>query len=290
MNKQFSKIVTGAAMTAAILTSTGCLATMEKSEMNLSKQEKAISLISSIETGDQTPVSYINPEKYIQHNLAVGDGLAGFGAVLQALPEGSARASVKRAFQDGEYVVLHTEYNFFGPKVGFDVFRFEEDLIVEHWDNLAEKAAPNPSGRTQIDGPVEVKDLNKTAANKKLVADFVESILIHGQMEKITDFIGTEEQDYLQHNIAVGDGLNALGLALGALAEQGMPMVYTQNHKILGQGNFVLSISEGQFLNQHVAFYDLFRLHDGKIVEHWDTIENIPAEAEWKNGNGKFGF
>jgi len=40
-------------------------------------------------------------------------------------------------------------------------------LIVEHWDNLDEKSAtPNPSGRTQIDGPTAVKDLDKTAETK----------------------------------------------------------------------------------------------------------------------------
>lgn len=290
MNKKITKLMTGAAMTTAVLASAGCFAITEDKEMSLSNTEKAVSLIRSIETGDQAPVAYINPEKYTQHNLAVGDGLAGFGAVLQALPKGSAKADVKRAFQDGEYVVLHTNYNFFGPKVGFDVFRFEEGLIVEHWDNLAEKAEPNPSGRTQLDGPTDIQDLDKTAANKQIVSGFVETILINGEMDKITDFIGTDEQDYLQHNTAVGDGLGALGAALGALAEQGMPMVYTRNHKVLGQGNFVLSISEGQFLNEHVSFYDLFRLQEGKIVEHWDTIETIPAKTEWKNDNGKFGF
>jgi predicted SnoaL-like aldol condensation-catalyzing enzyme len=290
MNKKITKMITGAAMTTAILASTGCLAITEDKEMNLSNTDKAVSLIRSIETGEQAPVAYINPEKYIQHNLAVGDGLAGFGAVLQALPKGSAKADVKRAFQDGEYVVLHTNYNFYGPKVGFDVFRFEEGLIVEHWDNLAEKAEPNPSGRTQLDGQTDIHDLDKTAANKQVVAGFVETILIKGEMDKITNYIGAQEQEYLQHNTAVGDGLAALGVALGALAEQGMPMIYTQNHKVLGQGNFVLSISEGKFLNEHVAFYDLFRLENGKIVEHWDTIETIPAKVEQKNDNGKFNF
>jgi predicted SnoaL-like aldol condensation-catalyzing enzyme len=48
----------------------------------------------------------------------------------------------------------------------------------------------------------------------------------------------------------------------------------------LGEGDFVLSVSEGQFLGENVAFYDLFRVEDGKIVEHWDTIEEIlPKEA-----------
>ncbi len=148
---------------------------------SLSNKDKAVAVLNSIETGDQQAISYVNPpNQYIQHNLAVGDGLAGFGAVLQALPKGSARVDVKRAFQDGDYVFTHTDYDFFGPKVGFDVFRFEDGLIVEHWDNLAEKTVPNPSGRTQLDGPTEVTDVDLTKENKALVADFVKTILMKG--------------------------------------------------------------------------------------------------------------
>ncbi|ELE1962835.1 nuclear transport factor 2 family protein [Vibrio vulnificus] len=257
---------------------------------SLSNKDKAVALISSIETGDHAPIAYVNPNKYIQHNLAVGDGLEGFGEVLKALPEGSAKADVKRAFQDGDYVFLHTEYDFFGPKVGFDIFRFENGQIVEHWDNLQDIAPANPSGRTQLDGPTEAVDLDKTEENKAIVADFVKTILMEGNMARINDFIDNEPEAYLQHNPMVADGLAGLGAALQALAEQGMPMSYTKNHKILGQGNFVLTISEGTFLNEHVAFYDLFRVNNGKIVEHWDVIETIPPRSEWKNDNGKFGF
>jgi len=149
---------------------------------------------------------------------------------------------------------------------------------------------PNPSGRTQLDGPTEIKDHDKTKTNKAIVADFVESILVKGEMAKINQFIDNADSAYLQHNTMVADGLSGLGKALGELAKAGMPMVYKQNHKILGEGNFVLAISEGIFLNKEVSFYDLFRLENGKIVEHWDTIENIPPRDDWKNDNGKFGF
>jgi predicted SnoaL-like aldol condensation-catalyzing enzyme len=47
-------------------------------------------------------------------------------------------------------------------------------------------------------------------------------------------------------------------------------------------------MSEGQFAGKHSAFFDLFRVQNGKIAEHWDIIETIPPKAEWKNGNGKF--
>lgn len=256
----------------------------------LSNRDKAVAVISSIETGDQSAISYINPNKYIQHNLAVSDGLAGFGEVMKMLPEGSAKAKVIRTIQDGEYVALHTEYDFFGPKAGFDIFRFEDGLIVEHWDNLQDVAKPNPSGRTQFDGATEITDINKTDENKAIVSDFVQTILMKGDMSQISKFIGDKDSDYIQHNVAVADGLSGLGVALKQLAEAGMPMVYSKNHLIIGEGNFVLSVSEGQLMNQHVAFYDLFRVDNDKIVEHWDTIEAIPLKSEWKNGNGKFGF
>ncbi len=252
----------------------------------LTNRDKAVALLESIETGNSEPVAYINPDEYIQHNLAVGDGLAGFAEVMKALPVGSTRAKVVRAFNDGDYVFSHTEYNFFGPKIGFDIFRFEDGLIVEHWDNLQEVVTKTASGRTQIDGPKEVADLDKTAANKMLVGNFVKDVLMGENPNNITAYISTEV--YMQHNPAVSDGLAGLGAALEALAKAGTPMVYTKNHMILGEGNFVLTVSEGEFLGKHVSFYDLFRIESGKIVEHWDTIEEIPVKEQWKNSNGKF--
>jgi predicted SnoaL-like aldol condensation-catalyzing enzyme len=103
-------------------------------KMELTNKEKAVALIESLETGAQEPIGYINPGKYTQHNLAVGDGLAGFGEVVENAPEGGFKAKVVRAFHDGDYVFLHVNYDFFGPKAAFDIFRLEAGKIVEHWD------------------------------------------------------------------------------------------------------------------------------------------------------------
>ncbi|MES2511611.1 MAG: nuclear transport factor 2 family protein [Pseudomonadota bacterium] len=256
--------------------------------MSANYKPQVAELLKSIETGDARPVAYINPGKYIQHNLAVGDGLAGFGAVMQALPKGSAKANTVRVLQDGPFVVAHTDYNFFGPKVGFDIFRFEDGKIVEHWDNLQEKAVANPSGHTMLDGATAVTDLDKTEANKALVRAFVDDILVNGRMEKLAGYF--DGDNYIQHNPNIGDGLSGLGKALGAMAKAGITMKYSQIHKVLGEGNFVLVVSEGNFAGKPSSFYDLFRIQGGKIAEHWDTIETIPVRAEWKNANGKFGF
>lgn len=218
----------------------------------------------------------------------MGFSFKGFGEALSHLPKDSAKVSVKRAFAEGDYIFTHTDYNFFGPKIGFDVFRFEDGLIVEHWDNLDEKATkPNPSGHTQIDGPTEAEDIDKTAENKTLVADFVDAILVKGQMDKLSQFI--DGDNYIQHNTTIADGLSGLGAALEAMAKQGITMVYTKVHKVLGEGNFVLTISEGTFADKPTSFYDLFRVENGKIAEHWDVIETIIPKDQWKNDNGKFG-
>lgn len=252
----------------------------------MTNKEKVVALLKSIETGAAEPVGYINASKYIQHNLGVADGLAGFGALLKALPPNSAKVNTVRAFEDGDFVFTHTDYNFFGPKIGFDIFRFENGLIVEHWDNLQETAKPNPSGHTMIDGPAVSTNLHKTEENKKLVKQFVEDILVNGKMDKLAGYFNGD--NYIQHNPLIPDQLSGLGKALGEWAKQGITMKYSKIHKVLGEGNFVLVVSEGDLAGKHNAFYDLFRVENGKIVEHWDTIEPIPAQADWKNNNGKF--
>lgn len=259
----------------------------KNNHMETSKKQQVIALLKSIETGDMAPIAYINPEKYMQHNLGIADGLAGFGELLSQLPPNSARVNTVRAFQDGDFVFTHTEYDFFGPKIGFDIFRFENRLIVEHWDNLQETPAnPNPSGRTMTDGATAITDLDITEINKALVRSFVDEILIHGKMEKLAGYF--DGDNYIQHNPHIADGLSGLGKALEEMAAQGITMKYDKIHMALGEGNFVLVVSEGYFAGRHTAFYDLFRVENGKIAEHWDVIEQIPPREEWKNNNGKF--
>lgn len=289
MNKTIlsAAIILGVGFSACNNQSNSNSQTQKEEKMEISNKQKVVALLKSIETGAQEPVGYINPDKYIQHNLGVADGLAGFGALLQQLPPNSAKVNTVRAFQDGDYVFTHTDYNFFGPKIGFDIFRFENGKIVEHWDNLQETPAnPNPSGHTMIDGATEIKDLDKTEANKTLVRNFVDDILVNGKMEKLAGYF--DGDNYIQHNPNIPDQLSGLGATLEALGQQGIFLKYDKIHKVLGEGNFVLVVSEGHFGKDHNAFYDLFRVENGKIAEHWDVIEPMMLKENWKNSNGKF--
>ncbi|MGP1993986.1 nuclear transport factor 2 family protein [Zobellia laminariae] len=271
------------------LSLSSCNAQDDDTTTEVSNEEKVIQLLKSIETGAQEPAAYINPNNYVQHNLEVADGIAGFIATLQALPPNSAKVNTVRTFEDGNFVFSHTDYNFFGPKIGFDIFRFEDGLIVEHWDNLQVKPKlPNPSGHTMTDGTTEITDLDKTEKNKELVKNFVTDILVNGDMSKISAYF--DGDNYIQHNPNIPDQLSGLGATLEALAKQGIFMKYDRIHTVLGEGNFVLAVSEGDFGEDHNSFYDLFRIENGKIAEHWDVVEKIAPKENWKNQNGKFNF
>ena len=92
----------------------------------------------------------------------------------------------------------------------------------------------------------------------------------HQQMEE-ADAVGSEDRVVRQN----------LGAKLRNLE-------HPQLHHVIGEGNFVLTTSEGLFGDQAMAFYDLFRVADGKIVEHWDVIAPMPGDDAPHNDDGKF--
>ena len=110
---------------------------------------------------------------------------------------------------------------------------------------------------------------------------------MNGEFDKLGNYIDNE--CFTEHNPRIGDGLSALLSALSDPASNGgITIKYDKLHRLLAEGSFVLSVSEGSVNGIHSSFYDLYRVVDGKLVEHWDTTEAIPPRSEWKNDNGKF--
>lgn len=255
--------------------------------MTHTPKEKFVALLKSIETGDPHPTQYVNPNKYIQHNLLAADGLDGFTTIMSTLPPNSARVNTVRVFEDGDYVFTHTDYDFFGPKIGFDIVRFEDGLIVEHWDNLQETpAATNPGGHTMIDGATEITDLDKTEANKAVIRDFYDNVLTGGRFDLLPTFFNNDH--CIQHNPMLPDGITAAAEAMGKAMAAGYSLTVSSLKMLLGEGNFVLGVAEGTQNGKPAALYDLFRLENGKIVERWDVIEETLPRDQWQNSNGKF--
>jgi predicted SnoaL-like aldol condensation-catalyzing enzyme len=220
-------------------------------------------------------------EPYLQHNPQLASGVEPFRAlVTTVVPAPGFTYQRSRAIADGDLVVTHGRYTGFGPRpvVAFDMFRVRDGKIVEHWDALQPEAVANPSGHTMQDGSTApeafASDVVLTDTTRTLVAGFVDTILVRGDAAKIGTFIGAS---YTQHNPQIADDLAGLGAFLGSLKEKGVSFRYTKMHKIVAEGNFALTQSEGEIGGQKKAFYDLFRVHKGAIVEHWDVIADVPA-------------
>ena len=248
------------------------------------RKDQIHALLKGIESGDPASVAVVNEDKYIQHNPQTHEGSEGLAALFRRLSQSSPRVNIVRTFEDGDYVFAHTEYDFASSNIGFEIFRFEDGRAVEHWDNIQRRMGPNPSGHSMVDGPVEATDLERTEANRETVRSFVEEVLIHRRLDRLERYL--DNQNYTEHNPRIASSLSALR---SALSESASPAIaYDKLHRSLAQGNFVLSVCEGSLDGAHSAFYDLFRIAGGKIVEHWDTVEAIPPRDEWKNDNGKF--
>ena len=65
-------------------------------------------------------------------------------------------------------------------------------------------------------------------------------------------------------------------------------MIYDKTYQVLADGNYGLAVSEDSFVGAHTCYYDLFRVENGKIAEHWDIMEPISDKSAWQNQKGKF--
>ena len=254
--------------------------------MPIAMKDQIRALLKSIESGDPGPIEVVNEEKYIQHNPQTHEGSEGLAALFRRLSKTSPNVNIVRAFEDGDFVFAHTEYDFASRNIGFEIFRFEDGQAVEHWDNIQQRRGPNQSGRTMVDGPTEAVDVERTESNRALIRAFVETVFIDGQLEQLTTFI--DVRSFIEHNPNLGDGVSLLRSALETKDEGSARIDYHRIHRVLAEGSFVLCVSEGNYRGETSALYDLFRLSNGKVVEHWDTTEKIAPLSEWKNNNGKF--
>jgi predicted SnoaL-like aldol condensation-catalyzing enzyme len=239
---------------------------------------------------DPTVVDRYFGESFIQHDPSIADGLAGmksFAAEIASSP--ASDITIYRTLVDGDFVLLHSRYQgverYAGPAIAFDLFRFKDSKIVEHWGGQESEAPPNLSGRTQVDGPTEVLDRDKTEANRTLVRTYRETVMVSLRFDRIEEFI--EDAHYAQHASKIGDGIARLRDRIQSVAKEG-GQLYLKPRRFVAEGNFVLVLSEGDLPTGPTALYDLFRVENGKIVEHWDVLTPIPPRDQWKNSNGPF--
>ncbi|PXF43774.1 hypothetical protein BWQ96_06467 [Gracilariopsis chorda] len=227
-------------------------------------------------------------DRYTQHSTGVADGAEGFIAFFEPFLKRNPVRDFKvlRALQDGRYVFLQVYQNINNGEAEWlttDFFDSDEHgKIVEHWDVIAPVKPANSSGRTQMDGPTEITDLDRGAENKALVVEFIKRCLVGREIERMADFINADK--YMQHNAEMGDGLEAFVELFG---RDDCALKYEECFLVVAEGNFVATLNRASRDGQELCQVDVFRVEDGKIVEHWDNSEDVPPREQWAN-SGKF--
>jgi predicted SnoaL-like aldol condensation-catalyzing enzyme len=244
--------------------------------------EKVLAVFAGIRAGDaHTATRHINHRRFVQHNPYASDGVEGLTQFIRESPRDELELTVARAFQDGPYVVTQAKGHRSGKNIFFDVFKFEDGLIVEHWAFSAKDAPPNESGHTQIDGPTEAKQLEDTEKNKSFVRRYYETFHLRG------DHGGSEQyftgEVMIRHEPGVRDGVSEFMRDVQLLMQH---RTIDEIEILLGQGDFVFLAAKGTHEGKLCVYIDLYRVENEKIVEHWGFPEMFPPPAEWKNSNG----
>ncbi len=258
----------------------------------MTNKEKARHYHRAVSQYDEKTVERMVHEDYIQHNPNVPTGRAAFVSLLPRLKAHGATIENQRIFEDGSYIVMHHVWKNaipFGAKemAAFHVIRFDEiGLIKEHWNVMTSMLTKNPSGRTLVDGETKIGDLSQTQENKSKIRKLFKA-LIETTQEDVPNLLPKFfKSDFIQHHPDVGDGLKALKKAN---QQYKITFSYSKQHIVLGEGNFVLSISEGTENGIHSIFYDLFRMQQELIAEHWNITQEIPKN-NLANDNTMFNF
>ena len=158
----------------------------------------------------------------------------------------------------------------------------EDGKLIEHWDVIAPYVEPSEtvSGNDMVMGDFEIKDSDKTEQNKAIVRSFMVDVFQNGNHANVSKYIS--EETYINRNPHVPNGIEAVKQFLAT-----QPFSYDFVFKTIGQGDHVVTYSKATLAGQELAVFDIFRLENGLIVEHWDNMEPIPPRSEWAN-TGKF--
>lgn len=227
-------------------------------------------------------------DDYIQHNPLIPNGAAPVRDFVTSLAGVQQPIlTVKRAVAQGDLAMVHSHYAWTptfeldggrGSAV-VDIFRFGPDgRIVEHWDVAHAVPETSVNGNTVFDGggdPHAPTTPEQLAANTAVVARYYD-VLRSGDTAALAGVIAA---DCIQHNPQLPNGLAPVQGLFGQMGP-----VELDVYRVLAQGDLVLP--HFHFKTLKMAGVDILRLADGRIVEMWDVLQEIPASTA--SGNDMF--
>ena len=214
-------------------------------------------------------------EDYIQHNPTVKQGRAGITEVvnyLKILPPApaGAKSPIIRAIQEGDLVVTHLDVEFMGKRMAvIDLFKLKDGMLAEHWDAIQQ--IPDQTGMTitATNGAANIDENVSAIKSKEIVERFYKAII---QKVPVADLI---KPDYVEHDPAVIHSGKSLGIYLSDDSDREIKI-----HRVIGEGDFVVVQSAFKRRGKSFTLYEIFRVAQDKIAEHWSVEQAIPDGVE----------
>ena len=225
---------------------------------------------------------------FVQHSPMLPAGRDSLVPAFTAFKSAGVKYELMRVVAEDDLVAVHAPRTRAGRGAGGDLPRVP-DRGRPHRRALGgddEQITDTVGGRDMVDGPTEVTDLEATEANKKMVTELTEEAFIGGDWSNLDAYVNSDR--LLQHDPHIPDGASSVPAAFALLEAAGTPMTYRALHRVVAEGNFVFTQSEGDCVGKPHAFSSLFRVENGKIAEHWDVVAELPEPEHVPHGNGLF--
>lgn len=222
---------------------------------------------------------YVSPD-YTQHNPTVANGPDALRQLVThvraAFPQ--LHITAVSAVAEGDLVILHNEA---AGQANFDIYRVENGKLIEHWDVLESAPASTVSGNdpfSQLSKPGSDSAPDAvTAKDKGVVLDYVTSLMQDHELSAIDRYVAPSVS---QHDPAIANGADALTQYYSSLLAKS-PWFDVQVAQVVAEGDLVAVHAHlkdaPSDLGQAVVY--LFRVEGGRIVEQWDSAENVPATS-----------
>jgi predicted SnoaL-like aldol condensation-catalyzing enzyme len=241
-----------------------------------------------IEARDTEAAQQYLAESYIQHNPNADTGRAGvlafFASLGAPLPvEERVQAPLVAIVAEGDYVAIARVDEYTEPRpyttTWFDLFRIEAGVLAEHWDHGRLPAGATPSAYVPpVENPDQEASLESTdpqlEANKRLVHEMWRTLLDGQQVEEAPRFLA---EGYVQHNPQANTGLEGFLTFFRQFAQPQPVQPGVANFiQMIAEDDLVVlatvrSYDDANGVAYTTTWFDMFRVSDEKLVEHWDT-------------------